>query len=155
MNAKHGKTQLTPLQMACSHAHPDVETIRSFLDKVGVIYMCVYMCTVCCAMCDVWCVCRLPGFSWRVQNTTCVFARLCSVIFNLITHSAVGFLLDFLVFVSLMLFTCYLRAGSISQLERPSRPHCIQLGDEQPASATNIQQNHHRYVELLFSLRCI
>eukprot|EP01038_Epipyxis_sp_PR26KG_P004781 gene4781-6706_t len=33
VNVKHGKTQLTPLQMACSHAHPDVETIRSFLDK--------------------------------------------------------------------------------------------------------------------------
>ena len=33
VNAKHGKTQLTPLQIACSHAFPDVETIRSFLDK--------------------------------------------------------------------------------------------------------------------------
>lgn len=33
VNAIHGTTQLTPLQMACSNAHPDVETIRSFLDK--------------------------------------------------------------------------------------------------------------------------
>jgi ankyrin repeat protein len=33
VNAKHGRTQLTPLQIACSHAYPDVETIRSFLDK--------------------------------------------------------------------------------------------------------------------------
>lgn len=35
VNSKHGKTQLTPLQMACIHLHPDVETIRSFLDKGG------------------------------------------------------------------------------------------------------------------------
>jgi ankyrin repeat protein len=35
VNAKHGETQLTPLQMACSHIYPDVETIRSFLDKGG------------------------------------------------------------------------------------------------------------------------
>jgi ankyrin repeat protein len=44
VNAKHGKTQLTPLQMACSHAHPDVETIRSFLDKVRQF---VINCSVC------------------------------------------------------------------------------------------------------------
>lgn len=34
VNVKHQKTGLTPLQMACSHDFPDVETIRSFLDKV-------------------------------------------------------------------------------------------------------------------------
>jgi ankyrin repeat protein len=33
VNARHGETQLTPLQMACTHIFPDVETIRSFLDK--------------------------------------------------------------------------------------------------------------------------
>jgi ankyrin repeat protein len=33
VNSKHGTTQLTPLQMACGHSEPDVETIRSFLDK--------------------------------------------------------------------------------------------------------------------------
>eukprot|EP01032_Pedospumella_encystans_P013468 gene13468-15505_t len=33
VNGKHGTTQLTPLQMACGHNEPDVETIRSFLDK--------------------------------------------------------------------------------------------------------------------------
>lgn len=33
VNARHAKTQLTPLQMACSSRHPDVETMRSFLDK--------------------------------------------------------------------------------------------------------------------------
>jgi ankyrin repeat protein len=33
VNSKHDKTQLTPLQIACNHAHPDVETVRSFLDK--------------------------------------------------------------------------------------------------------------------------
>lgn len=33
VNCLHQRTQLTPLQMACSHARPDVETIRSFLDK--------------------------------------------------------------------------------------------------------------------------
>lgn len=33
VNAKHLVSQLTPLQMACGHAHPDMETIRSFLDK--------------------------------------------------------------------------------------------------------------------------
>ena len=33
VNAKHETSKLTPLQMACKHAHPDVETIRSFLDK--------------------------------------------------------------------------------------------------------------------------
>jgi ankyrin repeat protein len=33
VNAKHGTTQLTPLQMACGHSEPDVETVRSFLDK--------------------------------------------------------------------------------------------------------------------------
>mmetsp|Transcript_24130 Transcript_24130/g.24718 ORF Transcript_24130/g.24718 Transcript_24130/m.24718 type:complete len:810 (+) Transcript_24130:123-2552(+) len=33
VNVKHQKTGLTPLQMACSHDIPDVETIRSFLDK--------------------------------------------------------------------------------------------------------------------------
>lgn len=33
VNARHARTQLTPLQMACSSKHPDVETIRSFLDK--------------------------------------------------------------------------------------------------------------------------
>ena len=33
VNGKHGTTQLTPLQMACGHSEPDVETIRSFLDK--------------------------------------------------------------------------------------------------------------------------
>ena len=30
VNAKHETSKLTPLQMACKHAHPDVETIRSF-----------------------------------------------------------------------------------------------------------------------------
>lgn len=34
VNVKHQKTGLTPLQMACCHDFPDVETIRSFLDKV-------------------------------------------------------------------------------------------------------------------------
>jgi ankyrin repeat protein len=33
VNVKHQKTGLTPLQMACCHDFPDVETIRSFLDK--------------------------------------------------------------------------------------------------------------------------
>ena len=33
VNCRHQRTQLTPLQMACGHARPDVETIRSFLDK--------------------------------------------------------------------------------------------------------------------------
>lgn len=33
VNAKHEVSRLTPLQMACRHAHPDVETVRSFLDK--------------------------------------------------------------------------------------------------------------------------
>lgn len=33
VNVKHGRTQLTPLLMASNNAHPDVETIRSFLDK--------------------------------------------------------------------------------------------------------------------------
>lgn len=33
VNVKHQKTGLTPLQMACSQKSPDVETIRSFLDK--------------------------------------------------------------------------------------------------------------------------
>ena len=33
VNVKHQKTGLTPLQMACSQKTPDVETIRSFLDK--------------------------------------------------------------------------------------------------------------------------
>jgi hypothetical protein len=33
VNARHAKTQLTPIQMACSHVNPDMETIRSFLDK--------------------------------------------------------------------------------------------------------------------------
>lgn len=33
VNARHGRTSLTPLLMACNQAHPDVETIRSFLDK--------------------------------------------------------------------------------------------------------------------------
>lgn len=33
VNCRHQTTQLTPLQMACTHPRPDVETIRSFLDK--------------------------------------------------------------------------------------------------------------------------
>ena len=33
VNCRHQATQLTPLQMACAHPRPDVETIRSFLDK--------------------------------------------------------------------------------------------------------------------------
>ena len=33
VNARHGETQFTPLQMACNHPYPDVETVRSFLDK--------------------------------------------------------------------------------------------------------------------------
>ena len=33
VNAKHGRTSLTPLLMACNQVHPDVETIRSFFDK--------------------------------------------------------------------------------------------------------------------------
>lgn len=33
VNVRHGETQFTPLQMACNHPHPDVETVRSFLDK--------------------------------------------------------------------------------------------------------------------------
>jgi ankyrin repeat protein len=33
VNCRHQTTQLTPLQMACAHPRPDVETIRSFLDK--------------------------------------------------------------------------------------------------------------------------
>jgi ankyrin repeat protein len=33
VNARHELTHLTPLQMACSTGSPDVETIRSFLDK--------------------------------------------------------------------------------------------------------------------------
>ena len=33
VNAKHLQSQLTPLQMACSNKHPDVETIRSLLDQ--------------------------------------------------------------------------------------------------------------------------
>jgi ankyrin repeat protein len=33
VNARHGRTSLTPVLMACNQAHPDVETIRSFLDK--------------------------------------------------------------------------------------------------------------------------
>ncbi len=33
VNARHGRTLLTPLLMACNQLHPDVETIRSFLDK--------------------------------------------------------------------------------------------------------------------------
>ncbi len=33
INSRHAKTQLTPIQMACSHVNPDMETIRSFLDK--------------------------------------------------------------------------------------------------------------------------
>ena len=40
VNGKHGTTQLTPLQMACGHSEPDVETIRSFLDK-GKMGLCV------------------------------------------------------------------------------------------------------------------
>ena len=42
VNTKHGRTQLTPLQMACSHAHPDVETIRSFLDKGNCLLLCKF-----------------------------------------------------------------------------------------------------------------
>ncbi len=30
---KHQQTKLTPLQMCCNHINPDVETVRSFLDK--------------------------------------------------------------------------------------------------------------------------
>jgi len=41
VNGKHGTTQLTPLQMACGHSEPDVETIRSFLDKGR---LCVVLC---------------------------------------------------------------------------------------------------------------
>jgi ankyrin repeat protein len=33
VNMKHGRNGLTPLQLACSSAEPDVETIRSLLDK--------------------------------------------------------------------------------------------------------------------------
>jgi hypothetical protein len=33
VNRKHGRSGLTPLQLACSTATPDVETIRSLLDK--------------------------------------------------------------------------------------------------------------------------
>jgi hypothetical protein len=33
VNVIHQMNQLTPLQMACNQSHPDVETIRSFLDK--------------------------------------------------------------------------------------------------------------------------
>lgn len=33
VNAKYGQHQWSPLQLACKHRTPDVETIRSFLDK--------------------------------------------------------------------------------------------------------------------------
>jgi ankyrin repeat protein len=33
VNMKHGRNGLTPLQLACSSTEPDVETIRSLLDK--------------------------------------------------------------------------------------------------------------------------
>jgi ankyrin repeat protein len=33
VNAKHSVSQWSPLQLACKHRTPDVETIRSFLDK--------------------------------------------------------------------------------------------------------------------------
>lgn len=33
VNAKHGRTGLTPLQLACSNVEPNVETVRSLLDK--------------------------------------------------------------------------------------------------------------------------
>lgn len=33
VNAKYGQFQWSPLQLACKHKTPDVETIRSFLDK--------------------------------------------------------------------------------------------------------------------------
>jgi ankyrin repeat protein len=33
INMKHGRNGLTPLQLACSSAQPDAETIRSLLDK--------------------------------------------------------------------------------------------------------------------------
>lgn len=33
VNNKHGRTGVTPLQLACSVENPDVETIRSFLDS--------------------------------------------------------------------------------------------------------------------------
>jgi hypothetical protein len=33
VNTKHGRTGVTPLQLACSMENPDVETIRSFLDN--------------------------------------------------------------------------------------------------------------------------
>ena len=33
VNVIHQMNKLTPLQMACNQSHPDVETIRSFLDK--------------------------------------------------------------------------------------------------------------------------
>jgi ankyrin repeat protein len=33
VNVIHQVNKLTPLQMACNQSHPDVETIRSFLDK--------------------------------------------------------------------------------------------------------------------------
>lgn len=33
VNVKHGRTGLTPLQMACAAAEPDPETLRSLLDK--------------------------------------------------------------------------------------------------------------------------
>ena len=33
VNAKHGRSGLTPLQLACSNAEPNAETVRSLLDK--------------------------------------------------------------------------------------------------------------------------
>eukprot|EP00602_Paraphysomonas_sp_CaronLab_P005784 CAMPEP_0185033330 /NCGR_PEP_ID=MMETSP1103-20130426/22140_1 /TAXON_ID=36769 /ORGANISM="Paraphysomonas bandaiensis, Strain Caron Lab Isolate" /LENGTH=729 /DNA_ID=CAMNT_0027569553 /DNA_START=153 /DNA_END=2342 /DNA_ORIENTATION=+ len=33
VNTKHGRTGVTPLQLACSVENPDVETVRSFLDN--------------------------------------------------------------------------------------------------------------------------
>mmetsp|Transcript_13242 Transcript_13242/g.19951 ORF Transcript_13242/g.19951 Transcript_13242/m.19951 type:complete len:734 (+) Transcript_13242:86-2287(+) len=33
VNTKHGRTGMTPLQLACSVENPDVETVRSFLDN--------------------------------------------------------------------------------------------------------------------------
>ncbi len=33
VNTKHGRTGVTPLQLACSLENPDIETVRSFLDN--------------------------------------------------------------------------------------------------------------------------
>jgi len=33
VNNKHGRSGITPLQVACSAKFPDAETVRSFLDK--------------------------------------------------------------------------------------------------------------------------